>query len=120
MFKGLSELSRAMQGVIALVTFLVIVGMLWWSWKSFEAHIQAPIIAERDKAVAANDGLTATNKVLVENNQRLSATIAQRGKREQGIDDKVEDIRKGLAALKKADPEVNDWANTKIPAKVLK
>jgi hypothetical protein len=88
-------------------------------WDTFVDWVRAPAIAATNTAIAANKSLVEDNQRLVKANADLSELLLERGKRESGIDAKLDAVRADLARMKANNPKVKAWAETEIPPEVL-
>lgn len=118
MLKGIADLPKDVLLTARIIAYLIAIGLAWWASDTVIDWIRGPVQAKLDIAVGANKRLVETNENLVVANRKLSETLKARGEREVAIDQRLDSLQRGLRE-KKTDPEVKQWAETKIPAKVL-
>ena len=108
-----------MRAVGYVVAALVLAGVLWWAGDKVLDAIRAPVVAELDRTVKANESLVKANESLAQANTRLDKLLTKRSATEQRIDQRLKRVEGTLKALKAANPAVRDWADTPIPVEVL-
>lgn len=99
-------LFRLALGVAGLVAGYVL-------WGQLVDHIQAPIIRERDDALAAE-------KREREAKEWLNGVLVKQAERESKVDKRLEGINRELAALKKNDPAARAVLDTVLPDSVVR